>query len=147
MKSCRKCLETKELIHYHKDLTNKDGLHPYCKNCRSIERKLFHKNNKEKENKRNREYEKRTKKARKNAKLKYRYGITLEQYNKMLDKQQHKCYICKEDAKNLSKKLAVDHCHNTKKVRGLLCSNCNTALGMFKDNINFLKNAITYLKE
>lgn len=76
----------------------------------------------------------------KNAKLKMRYGITLDEYNQMVKSQRGKCGICAE-----KKKLFVDHCHKTKKVRGLLCSQCNHGLGMFKDNVDFLSKAIKYL--
>ncbi len=63
--------------------------------------------------------------------------------------QKHVCAICKkeETVKNRGKIrcLAIDHCHTTGKVRGLLCSRCNTGLGLFKDNPEYLQNAITYL--
>lgn len=55
------------------------------------------------------------------------------------------CQICKK--KDQKKALAIDHCHSTGVIRGLLCDNCNRALGLFKDNIDNLKNAIKYLKE
>lgn len=73
--------------------------------------------------------------------LKSRYGITPEDYEKMFKKQKGKCAICgiKKD------KLDIDHCHTTKKVRGLLCGSCNRALGLLKDNTEFLNNAIKYL--
>lgn len=75
------------------------------------------------------------------------YGITLDEYNKLLLKQNYCCVICggdNNDKKN--RKLAVDHCHTTKKVRGLLCKNCNLGLGYFKDNKSLLLKAIFYLK-
>ena len=54
------------------------------------------------------------------------------------------CGICKRpDSSGI--KLSVDHCHQTGKVRGLLCGNCNRALGLFRDNINLLTNAVSYL--
>jgi len=89
----------------------------------------------------------------KNCNLKTNYNITVEDFNKMLEEQKHVCLICKlpETAKTNSRqntrKLNVDHCHKTGKVRGLLCSNCNRALGMFKDNIQNLNNAIDYLNK
>lgn len=56
-------------------------------------------------------------------------------------KQNNKCFICDEEAK-----LVVDHDHSTGKVRGLLCSICNTGIGMFKDSTKNLEKAIEYLK-
>ncbi len=68
----------------------------------------------------------------------------------MLFAQNEACAICKnpETAKHkgVLKKLAVDHCHISLKIRGLLCSNCNQALGKFKENLETLINAINYLK-
>jgi hypothetical protein len=64
----------------------------------------------------------------------------------MLEEQEHKCAICLTSDTDLDKLLSVDHCHTTGKIRGLLCNNCNLALGNFKDNLNSLENAIKYLK-
>ena len=77
--------------------------------------------------------------------LKRRYGITLEQYEAMLESQNGKCAICKGDCLT-GRNLAVDHDHETGKVRGLLCSKCNQGLGQL-NNIELLQRAIDYLKE
>src|SRR5688500_1227513 len=82
--------------------------------------------------------------------LKRYYNMSLEEYDNLLEAQSHLCAICKQKqiGNNRWGKLeflSVDHCHVTKKVRGLLCTDCNYALGRFKENIIFLKNAITYL--
>ena len=82
-----------------------------------------------------------------NQKLKNSYGITLEQYNDLLAKQNGQCAICgRPDHDAKSKNLAVDHCHITRKVRGLLCGNCNNGLGRFQDDIALLERALAYLK-
>lgn len=84
---------------------------------------------------------------------KNRYGITEEQYQAMLVAQNFVCAICKEPetAKEHRtdnvRKLAVDHCHTTKRVRGLLCKKCNHGIGLFSDNTMKLFNAIIYLEE
>lgn len=85
---------------------------------------------------------------RKNYMLKRAYGITLDQYKKLCDDQNNKCRICKKEQKisTFKKGLVVDHCHSTGKVRGLLCSPCNTALGLFYDDISVLKSAVSYLQ-
>lgn len=81
-------------------------------------------------------------------KFKKQYGISLDDYYEMLDKQNGTCAICKTDVPNKRTKFfAVDHCHTTGKVRGLLCSSCNRGLGLFRDNENLLFSAINYLKE
>ena len=81
--------------------------------------------------------------ATREANLKHRYGINLVDYNQMLSEQDGKCKICKTEAK----RLVVDHCHTTKRVRGLLCSPCNTGIGMLKESENILRRAINYINE
>jgi len=84
-------------------------------------------------------------------KLMYKYRISIEQYNEMAINQNNLCRICKkqEQGKAPSGKfrdLAVDHCHKTNKIRGLLCGKCNRMLGYAKDSIEILQSAIEYLK-
>ena len=78
------------------------------------------------------------------SKLKSLYNISEEEIVSLKIKQDNKCAICKSD---LITEFLVDHCHDTLKVRGLLCRSCNLALGMFKDDVNILNNAIQYLNE
>jgi hypothetical protein len=80
--------------------------------------------------------------------LKRKYGITEQQYDEMLAFQNFGCAICKSVHTKCSgtKRLVVDHCHTTKKVRGLLCSSCNKAIGLLEDSTEFLNFAIDYLK-
>ena len=86
--------------------------------------------------------------AKRKAQRLKKFGIDLETYNSMLIKQNNKCLICGySDMKSPIHFPVVDHCHITGMVRGLLCMNCNTGLGSFKDNIEFLKSAIIYLEE
>jgi len=79
------------------------------------------------------------------------YGITIEQYRETLAKQDGVCAICKqpETTEIRGKVIAmpVDHCHTSGKARGLLCTQCNRALGLFKDNQRVLEAAINYLKK
>jgi hypothetical protein len=81
--------------------------------------------------------------------LKARYGIVSSDYKAMHDNQNGLCAICgkPESLRNQhgAVPLSVDHCHKTNKVRGLLCAQCNQALGMFEDSIEILANAIGYL--
>lgn len=75
--------------------------------------------------------------------MKCEFGITLDDYNVMVERQRGVCAICQMPENG--KSLAVDHDHKTGIVRGLLCANCNNGLGRFKDNINVLLAAIHYL--
>lgn len=77
-------------------------------------------------------------------KLKERYGITLEQYNEMLDRQGGRCAICFRPPAS-RKKLGVDHDHKTGAVRGLLCDYCNRGIAAFGDDVECLERAIDYL--
>lgn len=72
------------------------------------------------------------------------FGISLAEYEKLLSEQDGKCAICRQPDKTFS--LAVDHCHGTNRIRGLLCHLCNRALGMFKDSPELLRKAIEYLE-
>ena len=103
--------------------------------------------NKEKVNKRNREYRDNNLTVNANNLLKKRYGITYEQYQEMCRDQDDRCKICGIPSQDLSVRLHIDHCHTTGKIRGLLCQNCNRGLGMFKDNQELLLKAKGYLDD
>lgn len=81
-----------------------------------------------------------------------RYGITEDDYSKLIISQNYVCAICKQPetstdgATGETKILSVDHCHSSNKVRGLLCNNCNQGLGKFKDSVEILQSAIECLK-
>ena len=78
--------------------------------------------------------------------LKAHYGITLVEYNAMLDNQHNVCAICGRPEKT-GRMLSVDHDHATGAIRGLLCNACNTSLGNVNDNITILQNMIMYLEK
>ena len=75
----------------------------------------------------------------------WKYGITKEQYEQMHKNQNGVCAICKSTEKT-GRKLAIDHDHETNKVRGLLCTKCNNGLGNFKDSKENLQAALNYLE-
>ena len=80
--------------------------------------------------------------------IKKTYDITWEDYEAMYDKQRGCCAICKSRiSSSRTQKLYVDHCHQTLRVRGLLCGNCNNGLGQFKDSPRLLQRAINYLSD
>lgn len=79
------------------------------------------------------------------------YGITVQDYEQMFEAQSGLCMICNTEGfvmneKRHKMKLVVDHCHSTGVVRGLLCHNCNRALGLLHDDISRFERAISYLK-
>lgn len=86
-----------------------------------------------------------------NKDLQKYYGITADDYYKMLSSQNGVCAICGREERRRDKfgnltRLHVDHCHETHQVRGLLCRACNISLGNFEDNVTYLRNAISYLQ-
>jgi len=128
-----------------------------CKICFNKKQKEWRAKNKEKfreyqnksRKKNQQKYTEKNKLWRKNNPDKYRshclkqkHGITLEIYKKMQLEQNNKCFICQKENYH----LYVDHCHISNKIRGLLCNNCNIALGLFYDSQDSLQRAIEYLR-
>ena len=76
--------------------------------------------------------------------IKKKYGLSKEGFFEILSAQDHACPICKSEVSEA--KSHVDHCHSTGKVRGILCSRCNQAIGLFKEDIGAMVMAIRYLE-
>lgn len=82
-----------------------------------------------------------------------KYGLTEEQYQQMFKAQNGLCLICSnpetitDKRVNGAKRLSIDHCHKTKKIRGLLCRNCNIGIGNLKHNPEYLRKAALYCEE
>jgi hypothetical protein len=99
-----------------------------------------------------REYRKKNPEKMKAIDLKKKYNLSLDLYYSMLEKQKYVCAICKrpefatDHRTGLPRALAVDHDHETNQIRGLLCTNCNRGLGKFNDTVEYLEEAIKYLK-
>ena len=162
-KICSSCKIEKPITDFYKNKHKKDGYMYACKECeskrdsnsltRKSSKKLWREKNKEKirlSRKPKQKVERKKKYInKKDRELTKKFGITLSSFEEMMINQESKCAICGiEEAvykKILNQTLAVDHCHKTGKIRGLLCGNCNRALGLFKDNIDTLKQAIIYL--
>lgn len=130
MKVCIKC--SKELPEdcFCKDAPRADGRCPYCKSCVKARRTY---------GKKEREY------RRTQYRLKT-YGIDSKSWDDLFESQGRKCAVCKSDNPGKND-WHTDHDHDTEKIRGILCSNCNTALGLLKDDIIRLKAAIEYLSK
>jgi hypothetical protein len=133
LRKCRTCgieaRNTEELELFVKTTNGKFGRYNLCKKCHvSSDTMKAHNNS----------LEKRVKK----------FGISVEQYNEFVEKQNNCCAICgthKDNFTGRGSNFHIDHCHTSGKVRGLLCNNCNTGLGQFKDNAESLQSAIQYL--
>lgn len=116
-KKCSKCGASKPPSEFHK---NMDRLRSWCKPCQAIADRAKH----------------------------YRrtFGITIEELEQIFESQNEKCAICQRDMVLRWKNYQLDHDHETGKIRGILCVNCNTALGTFGDNLAGIMKVVEYLK-
>lgn len=139
-KECTKCSIVKPISEFFRDSQKSDGHYSSCKTCCKSPSKIrsarWRKNQPDK-----------WRSVFRSSALKRRYGITIEEFESLWDKQQGLCAICHNPAagKGSMSILGVDHDHKTGKVRGLLCWRCNQGLGYFKDDIKRLQSAIQYL--
>lgn len=143
-KTCRRCGEVKPLREYslsRRETPTQNAVYRSdCKTCCSARAMEWQRANPS-----------RAVAAGRRAKLKV-YGLTPGCYDALIAKQGGVCAICGRDEPNAhgrtGKKfqLSVDHCHDTGRVRGLLCQNCNRAIGLLGDNVELLRKAIDYLE-
>lgn len=156
-KVCCKCGEEKPVTEFHKDKNSSDGYTYACKSCRNAKYNQYYTDNPEKKkeiNDRRKEYRKayyqdESHKARyKMLYVERKFGITKEEYLSLLESQNGVCAICGNPETCIrNKALAVDHSHITRRVRGLLCSNCNKAIGLLKDDPKIVQKALNYLRK
>lgn len=140
-KKCKSCGISKSLKDFHKN-ANKDGRFNTCKKCQYSRLQEFRKDPQHKE---------RFKEYRRNNAITKRYGICIQQYNDLVNSQENKCKICgnlpNKEGPIQNQSLHIDHCHKTDKVRGLLCHLCNRGIGLFRERIDLIENAVEYLKK
>lgn len=147
-KICNKCFIEKTAKHFFKDKSHSTGLYSICKECKTESTMVWREKNKEYYNQSMRDYNQREGRDvwRRNYEYKKKYGITLIQYNELLQKQNNACAICKKTKAGTRRKhFVVDHNHSTGNVRGLLCYGCNRALHTL-DNFQLLAAATEYIK-
>ncbi len=130
---CKRCGEEKSINEFRKHNSKKEGRRLVCEECGRAEAREWYRNN---------PIDSETQRERN---LKNHRGITIEYYQNLFEEQKGCCKICGRHQSEIKKRLAVDHCHDTGEIRGLLCNNCNTALELFKDNTENLDRAINYL--
>lgn len=141
MKTCTKCSKAKELTEFYKSKRHKDGFYSICKDCCKKAAREAYKINPHRIKKNQETYFKNNPDAKRRIFIKYKYGITLEEYDLMYSNQKGRCAICNEK----KSKLCIDHNHTTGEIRGLLCKQCNHAIGLLKEKITSLRSAISYL--
>lgn len=129
MKTCSDCEESKPLSDFK---VRKSGVvFAKCRACCYLDDVAWRNNNRDRY---------------RTSQLKARYGISLEIYNKMLIDQNECCLGCKKHQSEFKLNMAVDHCHTTGKIRGLLCDGCNKAIGYMKDDPTIAENLAAYLR-
>lgn len=158
-RTCTKCNTEKPLTSefFTKDKYDKSGFTYRCSKCRNLASYEWNRLNKEKVKAANLKNQDKRKAfynspegiiSSRKAHLKRNFGLTLEDYEKMSEEQNHKCQICGRGEMNYKNKvLCVDHNHTTGKIRGLLCGLCNSGLGKFLENKELLLNAIKYINK
>jgi hypothetical protein len=75
------------------------------------------------------------------------YGLEWEEYIELMNKQCGKCALCGSEGSGKDTRLVVDHCHETGRVRGLLCWGCNVGIGLFKEDTDLLNKVIDYIRK
>jgi hypothetical protein len=141
-KVCTKCKIEKLYNRFTYCNHTRDKLQSWCIDCGNEGARKHYKENKDKIREKNKKWDLANPRKRKSYRLQGRYGISIDDYEKMYHNCNGKCNICKE----FYKKLHVDHAHITGKVRGLLCKACNVSLGNFKEDITRMEEAIAYLR-
>jgi hypothetical protein len=137
MKTCKICEQSLPYDSFYKKTASVDGHKHQCKECLKERNRSNYYGNREQRLDRQKRAQ-RTYTAKK-------FGLTKDCLDKMYEEQDGRCAVCGITEEDHGKYLAIDHCHTTGKVRGLLCMPCNTGLGNFKDRIDLLEKAKEYL--
>lgn len=156
MKTCLKCGKAWPISEYHQ---KRGKPQPQCKTCRSEYMASYYQANRDRERIiRKAWYEKNKSSVCEKLKQQYKaspekfsfarklqkYGLTKEHYEAMLAKQGNACELCRQTFVGTP---YVDHCHTSHKVRGLLCSQCNTGFGLLREDVAVFKRCIAYAKK
>lgn len=128
MKLCSACRNWKSIDSFSRDKSHWTGYAHSCRECKSKVQRAI------------------TPARRRATRLKCVYGLTTDEYDLLLLEQQGVCAICKSDNPGHFGVFVVDHDHETGRIRGLLCNNCNMGIGKFKENANLLQDAASYLR-
>lgn len=158
MKVCNICKQEKSVSDFYRCRGSLDGLQGYCKKCSLQLHKKYYRENREKvlsktkawgkENRKrcienNRKWKLKNPRRARHHYFKRNYGISLEDFEKLLKGQSGKCAICFIDLV----KPCLDHDHKTGRIRGVLCPPCNQGIGSLRDSPEFCRNAAKYLEK
>lgn len=150
---CSRCKQDKAVDEFYNNKSQGRGKTHYCKPCQSDYMADVYQRTKDKRAQYLADNKDVIAERKRSYYLRSTFGITIEKYERMEVAQNGVCLICREPEvvpdprnPNQTKRLAVDHCHETQEVRGLLCQRCNMGLGYFRDRHDLLFAASEYLK-
>lgn len=145
-KYCPDCGEERPAKEFHKNKRNKGGLASYCRMHTRQRYEQHYAHNaparRTYQKRRREEQAEHTRRLQRLSKIKSKYGLDRDAYATLVAAADGRCAICGRE-----KKLQIDHCHTTGKVRGLICWSCNIALGKMEDSVERLQAAIRYLQK
>lgn len=144
-KWCGGCKEWKFLEDFHKNKARPDGLATECKECVTVRTALWYRNNTDKCKLKALNWNRDNPQRRRAIRIRSRYSISIEDYNELLLTQDGGCAICGKTPEEENGSLSIDHDHRNGKVRGLLCRECNAAIGKLKDDPALVERALLYL--
>jgi len=142
-KTCTKCGVSQSVGQFAHRRGAKDGLASWCRTCSKKNSRDHYLRNREKYLGRHREWH-RANDGGHWAQTKTLYSVTKEQYQLLLRTQNGVCAICR--CVPGKRHLHIDHCHESGKIRGLLCGNCNRGIGYLRDDVGILRLALVYLE-
>ncbi len=145
MRTCSRCKTLKPLTDYHVSRRRIDGIDRRCKACNAEMHDEWRRAHLGYAAQHAREWRAKYPDRARDHDVKRNYGLAHGSYDRMLAAQDGRCAICRTDQPGGKGRFHVDHCHDTNRVRGLLCHNCNVGIGHFKNDVNLLNSAQVYL--
>lgn len=145
--TCTGCGLVKEITQFYIKKSSRKG---YASQCKTCQEKYWETDDyKQKHSERAKQWYKtpRGKRVWLNSYYRRHFGITIEEYERLLSEQNSRCGICETEKCATGKSFAVDHDHTTGRVRGLLCKKCNLALGFLEDDTSRMQRAINYMRK
>lgn len=144
MRTCRKCKEGEPKVGFYK--SSRDGSQSLCKGCAKEYGRVWQKNNRSKNQGYCQRYYKDNKHKWRERDYQRKYGMSIQEVNALIASQNGQCPICEIPFKS-QKLMSLDHDHTTGKVRQMLCSKCNTALGLLNEDVVRFHRAVKYINK
>lgn len=144
-KTCTQCLKDLPIEDFPRNGGKPDGRSSWCKPCHAEKSRRWREANPEKARQTRQRYEAKNPDKHHQSHLSRTYGITVDEFESILGDQGGGCAICGTDQPSMGKRLCVDHVEGTRLIRGVLCSRCNSAIGLLDHDAERLRACIDYL--